>query len=271
MREMVGNQWQGKVALGIFVFFSLWWIYIQSSSTTTDTLQHQIFAAAYGIIAVWGGIWGISISLKWGFFKSLFGRSILMFSLGLLLQEFGQLMYSFYIYFLKIDIPYPSLGDIGYFGSIPLYIYGAYLLGKASGLKIGLKSFENKITAVLIPIGMVAVGYLLFLQGYEFDWSSPLTIFLDFGYPFGQAIYISFALLTYLLSRNLLGGVMRSKIFFILIALMVQFLSDYTFLFQANRETYYAGGINDYMYLVSYFLLTLGLLQLGDVLKKLKE
>ncbi len=270
MPEANSNQWQNKIAIAIFVFFTLWWIYIQSSSTTTDTLQHQIFAASYGLMAIWGGVWGILISRKWGFFKSLFGRSILMFSLGLLAQEFGQLMYSFYIYFLKIEVPYPSLGDLGYFGSIPLYIYGAYLLGKASGLKIGLKGFENKIAAVLIPLGMVLAGYFLFVQGHKIDMSAPLRTLLDFGYPLGQAIYISFALLTYFLSRNLLGGVMRSKIFFIVIALMVQFLADYTFLFQASRETWYAGGLNDYLYLASYSLMTLGLLQLGDVLKKLR-
>ena len=89
---------------------------------------------------------------------------------------------------------------------------------------------------------MLAVGYFLFLQGYEFDWSDPLKVFLDFGYPFGQAIYVSIAILTYLLSRGILGGIMKGKILFILFALCMQFLSDYTFLYQSSKGTWSVGG-----------------------------
>jgi hypothetical protein len=271
MGDLLRNQWQIKIAIAIFAFFTIWWLIIQSTSISTENIQLQIFAALYGIMALWGGFCGIFISRKWGFFKSLFGRAILMFSIGLMLQEFGQVMYSFYIYFLKVDVPYPSLGDIGYFGSIPFYIYGAYLLGKASGVKFGLKSFENKIFAILMPVGMLSLGYIVFLQGYEFDFSSPLTFFLDFAYPFGQAIYVSIALLIYLLSRNLLGGLMRGKVMFIVLALVTQFMADFIFLLQASKGTWYAGGINDYMYLLSYFFMTIAILQIGSVYQSLKN
>lgn len=271
MEALLRNQWQIKVALAIFSFFTVWWLIIQSTSTSTGNIQYQIFAAFYGVMALWGGFCGVFISKGWGFFRSLFGRAILMFSIGLMLQEFGQIMYSFYIYFLKIEVPYPSLGDIGYFGSIPFYIYGAYLLGKASGVKFGLKNFENKILAIILPIGMLSMAYFVFLQGYEFDFNNPLTMFLDFAYPLGQAIYVSIALLIYFLSRNLLGGLMRGKILFIVLALIMQFLADFIFLLQASKGTWYAGGLNDYMYLVSYFFMTLAILQLGTVYQSLRS
>ena len=222
-------------------------------------------------MALWGGIWGIAIAQKWGGIRSVMGKTVILFSLGLLFQVFGQLAYAYLSFYIHIDVPYPSSGDIGYFGSIPLYIYGILLLAKASGVKIGLKSFESKIQAILIPLVMLVVAYFLFLQGYEFDWKDPIKIFLDFGYPLGQAIYISIAFLTYLLSRNILGGIMKRKILFILFALCIQFLSDYTFLYQLSRGTWAVGGINDYMYLIAYFIMTLALLQLNTVLSKIKE
>ncbi len=108
---------------------------------------------------------------------------------------------------------------------------------------------------------LLAYSYWVFLKGYEFDWSAPLKIFLEFGYPLGQAIYVSLAILTLFLTRGVLGGVMKNRVLFVLFALLMQYLADYTFLYQASQETWAAGGINDYMYLASYFIMALALLQ----------
>lgn len=271
MLETLKKTWQAQVTLFLFILLTGWWL-INSFVLDPSTVKYDGFgdwAEIYGLMAVWGSIWGIVISQKWGFTKSLIGRSLLMFSFGLFAQEFGQLSYAFYNDIYKVPGPYPSLGDIGYFGSIPLYTYGVILLAKASGVTIGLKSLRSRVQAIIIPIIILIISYMLFLRGYEFDWANPLKIFLDFGYPFGQAIYISFAFLTYLLSRGILGGVMKGAILFILFALCMQFISDYTFLYQSSKGTWAVGGINDFMYLVSYFLMALALIQLKTVLNKI--
>ncbi len=270
MTETLKKNRPTQIALIGFVFFTIWWLYLRFS-TTPDNLQNQLFAAVYGVMALWGGLWGLQASQNWGGFKSVMGRALMMFALGLLLQEFGQLTYSYYIYFSQIEIPYPSIGDIGYFGSIPCYIYGVWLIAKASGVRISLKSTKSLMVALAIPTLMVSIGYYLFLLGYEFDWSSPLVIFLDFGYPLAQAIYVSLAILTYLLSLKVLGGIMKSKILLILLALIIQFLSDYVFLYQVIHEGWYAGGFNDYMYLSSYTLMSISLFYLTDTARKLKS
>jgi len=257
-----------RFIFAFFVFFTLWWLYLRFVDPLH--IQNQIFSALYGTVALVGAIFGIHTSNKWGGYKSLVGRSILMFSLGLLLQEFGQIVYSFYVFFLNVDIPYPSIGDLGYFGSIPCYIYGIWLLGSASGVKITSKQLSSLFLAILIPIALLTGAYILFLQGYEFDWSSPLTVLLDFGYPFGEAIYISVAILTYLLSRKVLGGVMKEKVLFILFALLIQFFADYTFLYLARYDTVLPGGINDFLYLIAYFTMSLGLVRLKTVFDSLK-
>ena len=105
----------------------------------------------------------------------------------------------------------------------------------------------------------------MFLQKYEFDWGQPLKIFLDFGYPFGQAIYVSLALLTYTLSKSVLGGIMKKKILFILFAFLMQYVADYNFLFQSSRGTWANGGYGDFLYFLAYFLMTLGLLNLQNI------
>lgn len=258
-----------QLAIIFFLIFSVWWVFLFFTSQK-NAPGNQLFTSLYGLMALWGGVWGLKISKKWGGVKSLVGKSIIAFSIGLLAQEFGQIYYSYHLYFFK-EILYPSIGDIGYFGSIPLYIYGALNLAKVSGVKVGLRNFRSKLLAIVLPISILLISYFYFLKGYLFDWSKPLTIFLDFGYPLGQAIYVSIALLTYLLSRKLLGGIMKVPVLFILISLFVQYISDFAFLYQLSHGTEYAGGLNDYLYFISYYLMTLSLIQLNTVLTKLRN
>jgi len=267
MLKSISKEWTAKIAFLIFIIHVIWWITFQFSQTRSD-FSVQLFGSTYGILAAWGGIVGITIAQKWGGFKSVLGRAIMLFSLGLLAQEFGQIAYTVYIYILHVEIPYPSIGDIGYFGSVFLYIYASILLAKTAGVKILRQSFKNKLQAIIIPLIMLALSYILFLQGYEFDYNNPLKIFLDFGYPMGQAIYLSIAILTFILSFKMLGGVMRNKVLFILFALFIQYLADYTFLYQVSNGTWTTGGINELMYLISYLFMTLSLIEMKSPFSK---
>lgn len=263
------------VAFLIFGFFTTWWILIHNTALGDTLEKRQIYSALYGLMALYGGILGLGISKRWGGFKSLMGKAVLFLSIGLLLQEFGQLAYSLYSYVLHVEIPYPSLGDLGYFGSIPCYIYGGFMLAKASGVQATLRSTLNKVWVVLIPIAMLLVSYYVFLKEVNVDWSGGLVqkigAFLTFGYPFGQAIYISIAFLTFVLPMKLLGGVMKNRILFVLFAFLIQYLADFLFLYQINKGTFETANFSEYMYLFAYFVMTIALIGLGTVYDRLKN
>ncbi len=266
MLETFKKEWEAKVALGIFAVFLAWWVYMHLA-LPHDNVLYSLYGQSYGILALWGGIWGLIISKKWGGIRSVMGRAILMFSLGLFAQEFGQMAYTYYIFVSHIEIPYPSIGDIGFFGTIPFYIYGAYLLSKASGVRISLRSFKNKLQAIIIPLVMVGIAYFLFLRNYPLDFSQPLKSFLDFGYPLGQAIYVSIAIFTYFATRSLLGGIMKSKVLLILFAFVAQFLSDYLFIYFQNQ--YYPGHLIDLVYTFSYMIMAFGIIGLKTAYNQL--
>ena len=268
MLETLKKEWEAQAAVCLLLFYTFWWVIIHLFLPQNHFLYEQ-YGLTYGVIAVWGGIWGIVIANKWGGFRSVMGRAILMFALGLFAQVFGQLAYSYYIFVLHIPIPFPSIGDIGFFGTIPFYIYGSYLLARASGVRVSLHSFQSRVQALGIPLLMLAVAYYLFLRNSPFDLSKPLETVLTYGYPLGQAIYLSIAILTYSLTRGILGGIMKSKVFFLIIAFVAQFLADYAFLY--FQSSYYPGSIIDYFYVVAYFLMTFGILQLLTVYKKLRH
>ena len=196
-------EWQKIVAILIFAFFAAYWVFFQIYLTGSYENHHQIytFSAVYGVLAVWGAICGIAISLKWGGFKSSLGRFVYFIAFGLFVEEFGQLAFTSYNLFLKVQVPYPSIADIGFFGLIPLYILAVVSLSHTVGLKFSLKSIGAKLQLIIIPIVMLVISYALFLQDYTFDFSNPIKIFLDFGYPLGHAIYISITIL--ILSLNI--------------------------------------------------------------------
>lgn len=261
IRQASAKSWQIQVAFFLFLVMLIWWVGLHALNASD--FAKMIWGASYQAVAIWGAIWGLIIAKTWGGVRSVMGRAILAFSVGLLLQDFGQTAFFYYNMFGNVDIPYPSIADLGYFGSIPFYIYGAVMLAQASGAKMSLKSLAGQLIALVVPLAMLAASYLLFLKNYTFDWSEPMRVLLDFGYPFGQAIYVSFAILAFLLTQKTLGGIMKHRVLFILLALVVQYIADGNFLFQAATETWTASGYGDLLYLLAYLFMAIGLLKLN--------
>ena len=257
----------------LFIFFLLWRIILFLVPISPDggfNIWSFAWGASYQLIALCGAIVGFIAAKSWGGWKSMFGKAILAFSFGLLLQSLGQIVASYYVYKIG-DIPYPALDDIGFFGSVLCYIYGIWVLAKVSGIRFSRIRLSKKIQAIAIPLIMLILSFFIFLRGYEFDWTQKIRIFLDFGYPLGQALYIAIAILVYILSKKALGGIMRKPIMFIIIALVAQYLCDFTFLYQATNKLYIPEGVNDFMYFISYFLMSLSLTQLGIVFNKIRN
>ena len=254
----------------IFLGLLGWWFSYQSM-VATQGLSPQWFSGTYGVLAFIGAIIGFIAAKKWGGLKSVLGKALTFFALGLLAQEAGQLIYQYYIYVQKIDIPYPSYGDIAYFGSVLLYITAAYYLLKASGVKYSLKGTGSKVIAILVPVVMVTVSFFVLLHGHQYDTSQPITVFLDFGYPMGQAVYISLAITAFLLSRKMLGGILKTGMELIIIALVAQYVADFSFIYESSRDAYVTGAWVDLLYMISYFLMASALLSFIRIYKKLGQ
>ncbi|MSU44874.1 hypothetical protein EXS45_01705, partial [Candidatus Nomurabacteria bacterium] len=141
------------ITLIFFVILTVWWIKLQPFYTDENLIHAKyIWGSFYQIIAIWGGICGLFISRSLGGFKSFFGKSIVFFSFGLLFQALGQSIYSYFNLFANIQAPYPSFGDVGFFGSVIFYILGVIYLSRISGVKVSLKSFQNKLQAFIFPL-----------------------------------------------------------------------------------------------------------------------
>lgn len=250
--------------LFLYAVVVLWWVKLRViGGLGTDEVY--FFNWFYGLIAVSGALYGIKVSSqKWGGWKSIIGKGLIFLPAGLLGQWFGLQVWTYYNVIAKIEVPYPSLADIGYFALIPAYTIAALMFAQASGAKFSLKTFEGKLYATIIPITALFLSYLLFLRDIGFDLNDPIKTFFDVGYPLGEIIPVSIALFTFTLSKNLLGGKMKSRILFLVGAFSLQFLTEYTFLYAAGAGAYVNGGWNDLMYATSYTIMSLGLITFKD-------
>ncbi len=252
----------------VFVSYLLilisWWAVIFTQNKENTNLSYA-FGAAYALTALSGSLIGFFYIAKgWGGFKSSIGKAIQFLSLGLFGLALGQLIWSYYNIVAKVEIPYPSLADFGYFSIVPFYGISMLLLAKVGGAKLMLKQSGNKVIAIAVPALLLVGCYSIYLKGIETDFSNPVKTFLDFGQPLGEAIVISIAIMTWQLSKKLLGGLMRPKIFFILFALIFQFITDFLFYYQNARGLYVNGGLVDLLYAISFTLMAIGLLNMSS-------
>jgi hypothetical protein len=272
--KFLSRLYEDKVAgilIFIFAALTIWWILLDPSSTL-DTLQYkkQVWGASYQILALIGGLYGLFIARNWGGLKSYVGKSVFFFSLGLLFQVLGQTVYSFYNLYYQTNALYPSLGDVGFFGTIPLYFLGAYYLTKASGIKASLKSVGNKVLLVIIPLLIFSAQYYLYLRHYSFDLTTPIKTLLDYGYPLGDALNLSMAILAFLLCVRMLGGVMKTPMLSLIFAFFMQYVADIYFFYQANNDLYFSGNFADFLYAFSYLAMALALTQMVIVYRHIR-
>src|SRR3989344_6023154 len=148
------NQLKNKLQIFItivFLGYVGWWFSFQRV-LENQGVSTQRFGSTYAVMALMGAIIGFIASSKWGGYKTVLGKALMFFSLGLLAQDAGQLISTYYVYGAHLEtIPYPSWGDVAYFGSTLSYLCGAIFLAKAVGIKYSLKSNKYKAVALIIP------------------------------------------------------------------------------------------------------------------------
>lgn len=259
------------IPASLFVLFLLSFLLIHYYPVDDTNNVRQLWVQGAQLIALIGSIVGFNLFRKWGGLSSVFGRSIFFFSLGLFAQFFGGTVFTYYTAIQGIELPYPSIADIGYFISMLSYIIAAYYVARVVGFRSVTQKIKGKLLAIIVPLLLLSLSYTIFLRGYEFDWTSPLIIFLDFAYPLGDAIYISLGILALISGSIYLGGIMKIPLSFLLLALLLQFISDFNFLYQAYNETWVVGGYGDFIYMTAYCVMFLSLLAIKSAFKNISN
>lgn len=258
---------------GFFVCLLVWWFassiaipladapigapYLLTGIPTAP--DSYIFAFLYGLIPLLGGILGIRKARKWGMLKSQMGKALLYLSLGLITWGGGELIWSYYNFFLNQEIPYPSFADASFIVSWPLWGIGTFYLSHATGVKYGLRTLSGRLLVVTIPILAAGISYYLLVEvarDGSFELGGGLAkIFFDLAYPIFDAVILAIAFLVYGLSFTYLGGRFKLPVLLLLLGFVLNYIADFGFSYTTTLETFYNGNWVDLVFASAMFCL----------------
>ena len=196
-------------------------------------------------------------------------------ALGMFGWTGGMIFWNYYLFFMQVEIPYPSLGDLFYIMIWPFWTYAMISLFRVTGAKYGLRKLSGKILALTISAAVVTVSYfLLFIvarQGELGLGGGTLSNLLAFLYPLGDVAILLTSALIYSLSFKFLGGVYKKAILILLVGFTLNYIGDIIFVFTATNETYFNGNIADFLYVIMLFTVATGISRMDPSLLSHKE
>jgi diguanylate cyclase len=257
------NSYQ-KVAVAFLALLYIFWLGLFITNTT-DGFYNYLYSFLFGLTPLIGGAIAIVKSNTWGGMKTALGKAVLFIGLGIFLWGCGELIWSYYNFFMNEPAPYPSIADIGFAPSIFFYGLGAVFLSKVTGAKFGLRNSAAKFFAIIGPMVILAFCYYVLVvvaRGGVLvpEGDTGLKTFLDIVYPLGSFVALTVAIIVSGLSFQYLGGKYRSDILAILLGLAVMFLGDTAFSYATTVGTYYNANWGDLLLTTGTFLLTYGVL-----------
>ncbi len=251
-----------KVLVGYLVLLVIYWL-ILSNSHSTDSIYNFLYSFLFSLIPLLGGFIGMIKSKIWGMFTSSLGKAIFFISLGIFLWGMGSIVWSYYNLIVHIEMPYPSLADLGFAPSIFFYGLGAMYLSKATGAKFGLRSKFAKTGIVLTLIALLALSYYFLIvvaRGGVLipEGETVLKTILDIAYPLGDFVGLSIAIIVSGLSFKYLGGRYVPDVMMILLGLAIMYFADFLFSYSTTVGTFYNGDKGDLLLTFGLFSITYG-------------
>lgn len=245
------------IPLFLAVTFLIWWLAINFF----DVPNADNFADSISVVALTGSIAGFIAGKKWGLFKSKFGSSIGFFSLGLLMQFLGLLIYTLYFRVKGVELAFPNIGDVPLLLTSVFYTLGAYSLLKVIVFNNNpLKPMSIFFISTAVTIGLLSCMWLAFLRfGINDDRGTVYSI-LNVAYPLTQAFYFLIGLVAVLQAKRMSGGKMLKPVLIMLVALIVLYAADFVFLYQSYKESWQPASTSDLLYVTGFGLMALAIL-----------
>ena len=254
----------------IFVMFIFWAGMYASELKFAEV--NKYWGIGINFIPLFGGVFGWFTAREWGGFKSAVGKGISLLSIGLISWSLGNWIWSYYNFFLNSEVPYPSLADAGYLLAVPFWMAGVFYMSKATGAKYALKKRLGQLFFIVLPIISFALSYYLLITVARggvvlTEGEGLIKLFFDLGYPLGDALIVTIALLIYGLSFRYLGGVFKWPVVITLSGFVVMFFADFAFSYETTLGTYYDGNPVNLLFISALFLMSFGINSFDNKLK----
>jgi len=251
------------ILLAVVYLASIIWFFLLDKNGDEVALSNYLYTLLQGIIPIWGGLYGFVLAKKWGGFSSVVGKFQIFCSAGLVSWGIGSLIFvGYYNLIMHIEVPYPSLADLAYILSWPLWGVGMVYLSRATGVKTALHNLYNKFFVLIIPVVVIIASYYLLVEvardGVISSSEDFVKIFFDLAYPAGDVVILTLATVIYGLSFKYFGGTYRFAIYVLLFGFFINYCADFSFSYLTTLGTFVPGGISDFLFTTAMFAISYG-------------
>lgn len=256
---------------GYFFALTLWWLFMlifQMKQTPLNTA----YGFAFSLVPLIGGVFGLFSLNKQDIENDRhILTSIKFISYGLICWGIGQMSWSFINFVLKIEVPYPSLADLGFIFASPFWGYGFYNLLKSKKIKylnLSLK-YQKILSLIIICFGICNFITLIALtNGKIIATSAPAQLILNFYYTIIDLIIFFTITMNIKEFIHLIKGAYRWPIMILFVAFIIHFIGDNAFAYSTTMGTFYNGSWIDYMFTLSLFLISISVNGFGYLTSK---
>ncbi len=241
-----------------FMVLAAWCLSLNLDGTKSS-YSNSYFGLTYAFLPVVAGLFGFTSAYRWGGVKSSMGRALFYLSSGLITWGMGQIMWSYYVLVLQIEIPYPSLADLSFMSSWPLWGIGIYHLSKAAGIKFQLSKKSSQLQIYILPMLMTIFSYYLIVHvarnGVLISSNNGIVVFFDLIYPFMDALLVAEVLLVFGLTFRQLQPRYKYPVLLLFSGILINYIADFAFSYTTANSTYYNGAIADMLFICSLFIM----------------
>ena len=244
-------RWPAAGAIVAFQLIFVGWLLLKPGGDSAllwfDDISVAVGAFLAGVMSLFAvrRYWGSQTGLAWAFI-----------ALGLFLFSFGDGSWAFQEIALGIEVPFPSVSDIGYLGAYPAVFLGLLLMPQAPAT--GMRRTKLALDVI---IGMVAVTVIswnfvvspLLTEGQ----GSTLADAIGVAYPLAD-LAIIFAILVLIARAS--PGSSTAYLFVLGAAFAATALSDSLYTYLTQVGDYATGSYIDIGWLAGYNLVTLSAL-----------
>lgn len=218
----------------------------------TDSFDAIIWSFIYSMIALHASVYGLHLLSK-ASLSNRYAHLAKFLCVGLFCQWLGLTVWNTYN-LLGVLIPYPSFADLGYLASCVVYLVASILL--IFNLS-EITSFYRSIRLLIAPFIVLIICYSFFLEAIGYTFYRQVVILLTIVYPFIGIVSVTIGMYSYVkhvAAKNYLAARISLCLS---VACLLQFFSDFFFIYSVQTETYVNGGLNDYLYSIAYILMAL--------------
>ncbi len=252
-----------------FAILITWWCFIYlRQSRGAENYWFNLSIAIFGFLS--GGAC-LGKFFRWRTKSPRFAYSILAFSLAVVFQSIGALVFSYYNFSNISEVPYPGVADI-FYGAFPLLACLGILLLLGLGRTVeDTVSFPTMLLHTIIPFIVIAVGVSAFLVIVQVrplnlqSAASPTSFALDLYYNLGDSLILalSFFLLLSLGAYRKIG--IGNAVVFLVCGFTTVYLADFFFFYRFNQGLYFIADYPDVFYVSTLYFVSLGILLVNDV------